>query len=249
MPAVRRVYVLRLGVVEIDVAQLMPMEPERGERYTGPVTAFLISDDNRHILVDTGLSPDHIDDPTARIQPPLMTVQMRPEDHIVHQLGQIGITPTDIDAVINTHFHFDHCGGNSLFDHAPFYVQRSHYDWSANEDVPWRRDWDVAGLDYHLVDGDQRLFDGVEVVETPGHVPGHQSVVVSLEHTGTAILAGDAAQTHIMFEEERTVGMQDPEAGLVSIQKLKAIRDATGAQVLVCHDIDNAYRELPEYYD
>jgi glyoxylase-like metal-dependent hydrolase (beta-lactamase superfamily II) len=77
-------------------------------------------------------------------------------------------------------------------------------------------------------------------------------VVVSLPRTGTVILAADAAHTHVMFEEERVAGALDPAAALASIRRLKEIRDAENATVLVCHDVDawrSAYRMAPDWYD
>ena len=83
-----RLYVIPLGIVEVDVAKFMPWEPERGERYSGPVAGFLIqTDDGKNVLVDTGLSPDHIEDPECRIPKPDVVVEMTPEDDIRHQLG------------------------------------------------------------------------------------------------------------------------------------------------------------------
>jgi N-acyl homoserine lactone hydrolase len=245
-----KLYVLRLGTVEVDVAKFMAMEPERGKRYAGPVTAFLIeTDDGGHVLVDTGLAPEHVDDPQARLPQPDVVVTMRPEDDIVHQLGRIGLAPADIGTVINTHFDFDHCGGNRHFRHADLYVQRSHYEWASQTETPWRQDWDLEGVEYRLVDGEAEIVDGIRAIPTPGHVPGHASLTLTLPNTGAVIIAGDAAQTHVMFEEERVLGTPDPEQVRASIRALKAIRDRHGATVFVCHDVDRVYRELPAYYD
>jgi N-acyl homoserine lactone hydrolase len=250
-----RLYVIPLGTVEVDVARFMPWEPERGERYSGPVAAFLIqTDDGTNVLVDTGLSPDHIADPEARIPGPDVLVTMTPEDDIRYQLGLLGLSPEDIDVVVVTHFDFDHCGGNRFFPDATFVVQREQLDYA--RETPQRcfpQDWDLPELHYEVVDGDRELMPGIGLLLTPGHAPGHQSVVLrGLSHTGTVILASDAAHTHVEFEEERVDGVDDPETILASIQKLKRIRDAEHAIVLLNHDADawsSSYRLLPEYYD
>ena len=73
-----------------------------------------------------------------------------------------------------------------------------------------------------------------------------------LANTGTVILTSDAAHTHLEFEEERVDGTPDPETILASIRKLKAIRDAEQATILLCHDADHwatSYRLLPAYSD
>jgi hypothetical protein len=77
-------------------------------------------------------------------------------------------------------------------------------------------------------------------------------VVRGLERTGTVILASDAAHTHVELEEERVDGTHDPETIRSSIRKLKRIRDAENATILLNHDADHwsaSYRLLPDYYD
>ena len=250
-----RLYVIPLGTVEVDVAKFMPWEPERGDRYAGPVAAFLIqTDDGTNVLVDTGLAPEHVDDPEARLRQPDVVVRMRPKDDIRHQLGLIGVTPEDVAVVVVTHFDFDHAGGNRFFPGAEFVVQREQYAYAkSTPERCFARDWDLPGLNYRLVDGDLELLPGIELVETPGHAPGHQSVVVrGLERSGTVILASDAAHTHVELEEERVDGTHDPETILSSIRKLKRIRDAENATILLNHDADHwsaSYRLLPDYYD
>jgi N-acyl homoserine lactone hydrolase len=249
-----RLYALCVGLVEVDVAKFMPDEPERGERYLGPAMAFLIqTGDGANVLVDTGLAPAHLDDPEARMPQPDIVVKMRPEHSIVEQLRLAGVDAGDVHAVVNTHLDFDHCGGNVFFPQARFFVQREQYDYArANPGRCPPQDWDLEGLQYELLDGDRELWPGVLVVVTPGHAPGHQSLVVSLPRTGTLILAADAAHTHVMFEEERVAGAPDPAAALASIRRLKEIRDSENATVLVCHDVDawqSAYRMAPDCYD
>jgi N-acyl homoserine lactone hydrolase len=250
-----RLYVIPLGTVEVDVAKFMAWEPERGERYSGPVAAFLIqTDDGKNVLVDTGLSPDHIEDPECRIRRPDVVVTMTPEDDIRHQLGLIGVKPQDIDIVVMTHFDFDHAGGNRFFPDAEFVVQREQYEYAkATPERCFALDWDLQELDYRLIEGDQELLPGIELVTTPGHAPGHQSLIVrGLPNTGTVILSSDAAHTHLEFEEERADPNNDAETILASIRKLKRIRDAENATLLLNHDADHwstDYRLLPEYYD
>ena len=250
-----RLYVIPLGTVEVDVSKFMAWEPERGERYAGPVAAFLIqTDDGKNVLVDTGLSPDHIEDPECRIPRPDVVVTMTPEDDIRHQLGLIGVKPEDIDIVVMTHFDFDHAGGNRFFPDAAFVVQREQYEYAkATPERCFALDWDLQELDYRLIEGDQELLPGIELVTTPGHAPGHQSLIVrGLPNTGTVILSSDAAHTHLEFEEERADPNNDAETILASIRKLKRIRDAENATLLLNHDADHwstDYRLLPEYYD
>jgi N-acyl homoserine lactone hydrolase len=101
-----------------------------------------------------------------------------------------------VEVVINTHLHFDHCGGNRRFAGLPIYVQRAELDAVAEPDylVEWAR-FDAA--DYRELDGDTELFDGISVLFTPGHSPGHQCVLVETGE-GLVVLGGDV--THHMAE-------------------------------------------------
>ncbi len=102
----------------------------------------------------------------------------------------------DVVAVINTHLHFDHCGGNRRFAGTPTYVQRAELAAAVAPDYleEWVR---FDGATYVELDGDADLFDGISVLSTPGHSVGHQSVIVETS-AGMVVLGGDV--THSMRE-------------------------------------------------
>jgi N-acyl homoserine lactone hydrolase len=138
-----------------------------------PVNAWAVSGGDGLVLVDTGLvetTPELDAEWPTRLYP-------WPE------LGEVA-------AVVNTHLHFDHCGGNRLFVGVPIYVQRAEHDAVAEPDylVEWVH---ATGLRYELVDGDAELMPGIAALFTPGHSPGHQAVVVETDE-GPVVLAGDA---------------------------------------------------------
>ncbi len=250
-----RLYLLDYGDVEVDVQKFMAWEPDRGERYKAQAAGFLIqTDDGKNILVDTGLAPEHMEDPECRFPAGDLTVTMTPEDDVRSRLAEIGLRPDDVDIVVQTHFDFDHCGGNRHFPNATFVVQREQYEYA--KENPGRCppvDWDRSELSYRLIDGEQELVPGVELLVTPGHAPGHMSVILrGLKNTGTVILSADAAHTHREFEEELLGGSPDDEQILASMQRLKKIRDAEDATLIVCHDVDawnGWYKISPDYYD
>jgi N-acyl homoserine lactone hydrolase len=162
--------------MRVDPLHLLDVVVE-GE--TWPVYVWAIRTDEGTILVDTGMidSTPELDakwHPTLREWPPL----------------------DDVYAVINTHLHFDHCGGNRRFAGTPTYVQRVEYEAAV---APSYREEFVhfPGESYELVDGDAELFPGVSVLFTPGHSPGHQAVVVEADD-GLTVLAGDV--TYFMDE-------------------------------------------------
>jgi len=138
-----------------------------------PVTVWTITGEGGVVLVDTGVvetTPELEAEWPTRLYP-------WPE------LGEV-------TAVVNTHLHFDHCGGNRLFPDIPIYVQRAECD--AVSEPDYLVDWvHVPGLRYELVDGDVELLPGVSSLFTPGHSPGHQAVVVETSE-GRVVLGGDA---------------------------------------------------------
>jgi N-acyl homoserine lactone hydrolase len=138
-----------------------------------PVNAWLVSGGHGLVLVDTGVvetTPDLDAEWPTRL----------------HSWPELG----EVSAVVNTHLHFDHCGGNRLFPAVPIYVQRAEYEAVAEPD--YVVDWVHApSLQYELVDGDAELVPGISALFTPGHSPGHQAIVVETDE-GVVVLAGDA---------------------------------------------------------
>jgi N-acyl homoserine lactone hydrolase len=137
-----------------------------------PVFGWAIDGPAGTILVDTGM----ID------STPELDAEWGPVLRAWPELGEVA-------AVINTHLHFDHCGGNRRFAGTPAYVQRAELAAAVEPDylVEWVH---FDGESYVELDGDAELFDGVSVLFTPGHSPGHQSVVVETVD-GLVVLGGD----------------------------------------------------------
>ncbi|HZQ81861.1 MAG TPA: N-acyl homoserine lactonase family protein [Gaiellaceae bacterium] len=137
-----------------------------------PVFGWTIDTAEGRVLVDTGMidSTPELDEEWGPV--------LRPWP----ELGEIA-------AVINTHLHFDHCGGNRKFAGTPTYVQRAELAAAAAPDYleAWAR---FPGESYVELDGDAELFPGVSVLFTPGHSAGHQSVVVETDE-GIVVLGGD----------------------------------------------------------
>ncbi len=107
--------------------------------------------------------------------------------------------PRDVACVINTHLHFDHCGGNRLFAGLPIYVQRLEREAARAEGYTIAEWVDFEGATYVELEGEQKLLSGLRVVPTPGHTPGHQSVLVETDD-GLVIVAGDVAHSWSEFD-------------------------------------------------
>jgi N-acyl homoserine lactone hydrolase len=108
--------------------------------------------------------------------------------------------PREVACVVNTHLHFDHCGGNRLFAGVPIYVQRREREAARAEDytIPGWVDFD--GAHYVELEGEEELLPGVRLVPTPGHTPGHQSVLVETDE-GLVVVAGDVAYIWSEFDD------------------------------------------------
>jgi N-acyl homoserine lactone hydrolase len=184
-------------VTPVLVAELLA----EGERM--PVYVHLIDHPDARVLVDTGMT---------RLHPSVADM----DPHLRPLSTQAGFDLASIDVVINTHLHFDHCGGNHLFTGRPIYVQRQELDDARSEDDYTIREWvDAPGLHYISVDGALELLPGLRIVPTPGHTRGSQVVVV--EPGGRpVVIAGDTAVLFAELDEPRTEGQRlvralDPE--------------------------------------
>jgi N-acyl homoserine lactone hydrolase len=107
--------------------------------------------------------------------------------------------PRDVALVVNTHLHFDHCGGNRLFSGIPIHVQRVEREAArlpGHTIVEWV---EFEGAGYIELDGPAAIVPGVRVLPTPGHSPGHQSVLVDTDE-GLVVVGGDVGHTWRQFD-------------------------------------------------
>ncbi|ADB53539.1 N-acyl homoserine lactonase family protein [Conexibacter woesei] len=202
-----------------------------------PVPAYLIETATERILVDTGLHPDAAADPARRYAgaAALGLFGFEQDASIADQLDL-----TTLTQVVLTHLHFDHAGGLALLPPSvPVVLQRR--EWEASQDAAaiarnFYLPVDYAALDRQLVlvDGDHDLLgDGsIELLPTPGHTPGHQSVRVGER----LVLGGDVTHFATGVDDHRfPVFADDFAAQAASADRLRALRDA-GATVRPGHD-------------
>ena len=222
-----------------------------------PVPGYLIQTaDGTNILVDTGWPRSFVDNPQ---NPPGLSVEIRPEDTVVARLAEIGLQPTDINYVVCTHLDDDHSGNHELFTNAEFVIQRQHYNLAKNGHPRFAANlasWDHPALHYRLIDGDLELIPGVELLETSGHVPGHQSLLVRLSQTGNVLLAADAVMDSSMANAETRAlfitDMDDEPAIRASTRKVSdTARREDAALVIYGHDARQwpTLRHSPAFYE
>ena len=213
-----------------------------------PFVCYLIQmDDGKNILIDTGL-PEGVNPPPGRQMPDL-------GENVVQQLAKLGIQPNDIDLLISTHYDGDHVGNHPAFPRAEYIVQRAHHTAAQTHPryLATRALWDQPAERIRLVDGDTELLPGVELIETSGHAPGHQSVLVRLPETGVVILAIDAVGTQTDFKADRVPGQIDDNAAdtLTSTHKLIDLAEREHAALVVFgHDPVqwSTLKKLPDSY-
>jgi glyoxylase-like metal-dependent hydrolase (beta-lactamase superfamily II) len=241
------VYLLCGGRLELDHSLFFP-DRAPGTRYTVPIPCVLVVHPRGRILFDTGIHRDAITDPVARFgeaRARRFGVRSRPDEEVVSQLARLGLAPGDVDHVANSHFHFDHCGGNELFPRSTFLVQRAELEAARVADparpgryTPSFRDFDHP-LRYEPLDGEHDVFgDGSAVLlPTPGHTPGHQSLRVRPGPGAGWVFTADACYTREHMDGDLLSGVVwDPDGMARSLRRLRALRDEDGASVMYGHD-------------
>ena len=218
-----------------------------------PIPVFLIEHPKGRALFDTGLHPDYQHDPVGRLgerMTKLFKIGFRPGEEVSARLEAIDRDPKRTDLIINSHFHFDHCGGNELIPNATMIVQRREWDARAAPDIAGPhgfnpRDFEL-GHKLRLVDGEHDVFGDGSVICLPthGHTPGHQSLRLRLDG-GEVLLAADACYFCETLRQRRLPRyVYDREAMLASLGRLDTL-EKTGARIFFGHDPE-FWRSVPQ---
>lgn len=237
------VYAFTCGWLEGELGHLM----EGGEgRIRLPIPAYLIEHPKGAALFDTGMHTDCQRDPEGRLGARLaglFAFDYHPGEEISARLAALGRDAARIDLVINSHFHFDHCGGNAQVPNATLVVQRREWDSGMDPDSAAKRGFNPRDFDLghklRLVDGEHDVFGDGSVVCLPthGHTPGHQSLKLRMAG-GDIVLAADSCYFCRTLKERRLPRFAyDKEQMHASLDRLAAL-EKSGARIFFGHDPD-----------
>jgi glyoxylase-like metal-dependent hydrolase (beta-lactamase superfamily II) len=220
-------------------------EPDEQNRISIRLCCLLIEANGQRIVVDTGYG----DKLTERERGFL---DLKGDQRLLGSLAALGVEAEDVDMVINTHLHGDHCGGNTRLDRhgnlvatfprAVYYVQRLELADATFPNERTRASYRSENFQplarsgqLHVLQGDTRLTDEVRVVVTPGHTPAHQSVVIESEGK-TAIFMGDLALWPLHMECLECVPAYDVQPMVTIETKRRLARWAVEHQALLLFD-------------
>lgn len=193
-----------LGTLVAIDKSIFTLRHNQGIAMDVPCLAFLVLGGPQTVLVDTGpCSPKWAETyhrPLAK----------RPEQEVPAALGRFGVAPQDVDLVIWTHLHWDHCFNLEHFPKAAFVLQKRELTYAVAPlpvdagpyeagipgiHPPWMAVYDRI----RVIDGDVELFPGLKTLLLPGHTPGFQGVAVETE-SGPWVIAGDSVPLYENWE-------------------------------------------------
>jgi glyoxylase-like metal-dependent hydrolase (beta-lactamase superfamily II) len=206
-----------------------PEEPGGLQKYV--IRAYLIRHPKGLLLFDTGITSDSLE--VDEIYHPVR----RP---LLEALATTGLTTHEVDLVVNCHLHMDHAGNNALFAGTPIFAQDREYAAAHEPDYTVSSCVDFAGATFELLhDEEAELLPGVRVVPTPGHSPGHQSLVVDTNE-GRMVLCGQGMNEASDYSRARfawEVRATDPSEAELFPDWLARLQDWEPRRVLFAHDM------------
>src|SRR3984885_2902343 len=225
-------------------------------------TCWLIKHGSEWLLWDTGVPESAHSDPRGWSTLPKLIVYHL-DKTLTDQLAEIGLKPRDIARVAISHTHGDHIGNVGLSPNSTILMQQAEYSWihslnGPNDDVnqlmALARKLLGTPKNLQLIDGDTDVFgDGsVTLVSTPGHTPGHQSLLVHLKKSGFIILSGDVAHLEENFKKNIVPSLNTDKAkSIASMERVRQMIATYKATFFINHDKSQTdkLKLLPAFYE
>ena len=266
MAVAKKVHVLDCGAMSCDLTWLL-LKPGRSIRaradrdkpvewYPCTTHAVLVETDEGTMLWDTSCPRDWETRwvPTG-LQEFVPSDQVTDEQYLDARLGQLGVSPEQLDYVVMSHLHFDHAGNVRTFagSGARLVCNDKEKEFAFGYDGAFNGAHlkaDYEGLDFETVSGDVEFLPGVTLLEAPGHTPGTMSMQVELADSGTMIFTSDAIYMGDSYGPPATPAaiVNDLGAWYSSVEKIRGIAEKTDATVVFGHDADQlrSLRLAPE---
>lgn len=251
------------GPMVLDKAKLVAFAP--GQISIPTTVAVFEHADKGVILWDTGIN-EAVADPSRREDYwgagifDAFGAHPLTREHIVDmQLAKLGIKTSDVRYVIYSHLHLDHAGGMEYFPKATHVVQRDELNYALFPD-PWtvpvycQNDFrSIRNLNWVLLEGDTDLFlDGTfKLIRTPGHAPGHQSLLVTLPNRGRIILGADIGHQRDQFEAFIPMPWDWSTAAMTATRRRMLQLERSGIPLFLAHE-GTEFEKLPikgQYWD
>ncbi len=249
-----KLYVFDCGSAQLDDLAMFNIKPGESDVRELFVPCYLVRHDEGILFWDGGLPKSAVGaEPADAAAGPTM----RYDRWVIDQLADMGLEPADITYAAYSHLHFDHAGAANELVENTVIMQRAEWDNAFGEGREFVDTSLYDGLkqaDLKLIDGDYDVFgDGsVRLIYTPGHTPGHQSLLVMLENTGPVALSGDLYHTRANRALRRVPTFNyDAEQTLASMDKMEKLLSETGATLWIEHDkaLADTLKKVPAYYD
>lgn len=263
-----KVYLLDGGTLVIDGFHMFWNRGPAGEvRF--PCYSVLIEHADGRYMFDTGYDFEHV----MRVLPFERPIQAN-EHTIPGQLASLGLKTSDINYVINSHYHFDHCGGNKYLREActicharelevsgncqPF-EHLGYSDLSFAPEIARQRGLQLPpdpALDmytprFQTIVGDQEIAKGLWLLETPGHTAGHYSLLIELKHRRPMLFTADACYSKKNMDMMCISSFHlDPTLSLRSMKRLRSLAEEHDAELFYSHDPESfaGYQTGGRYY-
>ncbi len=204
-------------------------------RLLASLGGLLIETGDRKVMVDTGFGPRHVEFPG-----------FGPFDGggLLDSLAELKIEPSEIDTVVFTHLHLDHVNAASrqegdrwvaAFPNASYLIRDAEWQQWAGKNDPtgmYAETEECLGDRVELFDSDRSVAPGVSLLSTPGHTPGHNSVVIS-SGAARAIILGDVVHCPVQLDEEEWGCVFDVDSDLARATRDKLLAELEGSDTLV----------------
>lgn len=249
-------YVLDCGRIQFDSVAVFGLQEKETDVRELAVPCYLIEHPKGRLLWNAGL-PSSLAE--AEGWQELGSARARLDRSLAEQLADLSLGMDDLDYVSFSHLHFDHVGAANEIAGATVIMQRAEHEaaFADSVTVPGFDPASYQGLadeEFMIIEGDHDVFgDGsVRILSTPGHTPGHQSLLVDLAETGPIVLSGDLWHFKVSREQRRVPTFNiDPEATLASMDKVEALVEEKGAELWIEHELArfDTLRKAPQSYE